>query len=189
MLDTPYASEEPTALAEDKTNEIDEVDRMRGAAPLPVDLVCNGVWKPVQQVRLLTRMSSSRDLPLSDGLVFECAVLPAFPHAALLSRLVVRRFGPPLADRVSFSPAIHVKRSFVVRWLLAAGLLVAWRDPSTVRHGHPVHPVCVLQPLLATIDVTCSESGCNQWILTTSDVLDRHTLVCLNAQRSLTGIK
>ncbi|CAM9379054.1 unnamed protein product, partial [Ectocarpus sp. 13 AM-2016] len=37
-----------------KTGTVKEVDAM---APLPVDLVCNGVWRPVQQV-LMTRLSS-----------------------------------------------------------------------------------------------------------------------------------
>lgn len=35
-----------------KTRAVKEVDAM---APLPVDLVCNGVWRPVQQVRTLFR--------------------------------------------------------------------------------------------------------------------------------------
>ncbi|CAM9502390.1 unnamed protein product [Ectocarpus sp. 8 AP-2014] len=51
---SPLGEKEEKEEGGAKTGAVKEVDAM---APLPVDLVCNGVWRPVQQV-LMTRLSS-----------------------------------------------------------------------------------------------------------------------------------
>lgn len=49
---SPLGEKEEQEEGVAKTGTVKEVDAM---APLPVDLVCNGVWRPVQQVRTLFR--------------------------------------------------------------------------------------------------------------------------------------